>query len=203
MALGKQDWQVLEIPVFVLPSASGSNRDPSRLEGKSSRLAWFRAFARLIEPREGKVLLSRRETDKESAQMGPVEQAIGATFRTPVILYTLGQRKPFVLERIDHNGIVLLLGEGRNYTPLSWNCLEGIIPFLCRHPGWVPAGGTFVVEGEGGTLDEYLKDCISRQTSRWVAVVLEAAGVVRVDKGPPLRVRLTEQYMRYCDGATV
>lgn len=72
-------------------------------------------------------------------------------------LSTFGRRKPFVLERIDYDGIVLLLGEGRNHTPLPWDCL--------------------------------------------VAVVLQAAGVVRVDMGPPLRVRLTEQFMRHCLGA--
>lgn len=128
--------------------------------------------------------------------MEPVEQAIRARFRTPATLHTLGQRKPFVLERIDHNGIVLLLGKQRNYTPLGWDCLEGIVLFLRRHPGWVPAGGAYAVSGEPGTLDEHLKDCISRQTSRWVAVVLQEAGVVRVDKGPPLRVQLTERFRR-------
>ena len=74
--------------------------------------------------------------------MGPVEQAIRARFRTPVTLHTFGRRKPFVLARIDDKGILLLLGEQRNETLLSWDCLEGIIQFLCRHPGWVPAGGT-------------------------------------------------------------
>ena len=127
--------------------------------------------------------------------MEPVEQAIRARFRTPpATLHTLGQGKPFVLERIDHNGIVLLLGQQRNYTPLRWDCLEGIVPFLRRHPGWVPAGGTYVMDGERGTLDEYLKDCISRQTSHWVVVVLQEAGVVRVDEGPPLRVQLTGRF---------
>ena len=125
--------------------------------------------------------------------MGTVEQAIRAQFfSTPVTLQTLGQGKPFVLDRIDRNGIVLLLGKQRNYTPLSWDCLEGIVPFLRRQPGWVRAGGTYVVGGERGTLDEHLKDCISRQTSRWVAVVLQEAGIVRVGKGPPLRVQLTD-----------
>jgi hypothetical protein len=89
--------------------------------------------------------------------------------------------KPFVLERIDENGIVLLLGKKRNYTPLGWDCLEGLIAFLQRRPGWVPAGGTYVVGGEPDTLDEYLKGCISRQKSRWVAVVLKEAGIVHVD----------------------
>jgi hypothetical protein len=126
----------------------------------------------------------------------PVKQAIRTRFRTPVTLHTLAQHKPFVLERIDHNGIVLLLGKQRNYTPLGWDCLEGIVPFLRRHEGWVPAGGTYVVEGERGTLDEYLKDCISRQTSRWVAVVLKEAGIVRIDPGPPMQVQLTESFRR-------
>ncbi len=126
--------------------------------------------------------------------MATVEQAIRARFRTPATLHTLGQRKPFVLERIDHRGIVLLLGRQRNYTPLSWDCLKGIVLFLRRHPGWVRAGGTYVVSGERGTLNEYLKDCISRQTSRWVAVVLQEAGIVRVDEGPPLRGQLTERF---------
>jgi hypothetical protein len=125
-----------------------------------------------------------------------VERAIRATFKPPATLHTLGRGKPFVLDRLDHKGIVLLLGEGRNYTPLSWDCLEGIVPFLRRHPGWVPAGGTYVADGEPDTLDEVLKSCISRQTSRWVAVVLREAGVVRVDQGPPLRVQLTDSFSR-------
>jgi hypothetical protein len=126
--------------------------------------------------------------------VGPVEQAIRATFRTPVTLHTLSQGKPFVVERIDNKGIVLLLGKQRNYTPLGWDCLEGIVPFLRRRPGWVPAGGTYVMSGEPDTLDEYLKGCIARQTSRWVAVVLKQAGVVRVDPGQPLRVELIERF---------
>lgn len=48
ISLGVQDWQIADARVFVLPSASGSNRDPNRLEGKSSRLAWFKTFARDI-----------------------------------------------------------------------------------------------------------------------------------------------------------
>lgn len=122
--------------------------------------------------------------------MGPVETAIRSRLRAPSTLYTLGRRSPFVLERIDGDGIVLLLGHGRHWTPLGWDCLEDLVPFLRRHPGWVPAGGTYVVEGERDTLDEPLKQCVNRQTSRWVAVVLQEAGIVDVDAGPPLQVRL-------------
>jgi hypothetical protein len=43
VAFGKQKWTVAEAQVYVLPSASGSNRDRSRLEGKADRLEWFKA----------------------------------------------------------------------------------------------------------------------------------------------------------------
>jgi G:T/U-mismatch repair DNA glycosylase len=53
MRLGQQAWQVAGSAVFVLPSASAANRDPRRLEGKPSRLAWFRALRADIELRFG------------------------------------------------------------------------------------------------------------------------------------------------------
>lgn len=40
--------------------------------------------------------------------MGLVEQAIRSALRAPTTLHTLGQGKPFVLDRIDNDGIVLL-----------------------------------------------------------------------------------------------
>lgn len=49
IVLGRQEWTVGDSRVYVLPSASGSNRDPARLEGKASRLAWFKDFRRLLE----------------------------------------------------------------------------------------------------------------------------------------------------------
>jgi TDG/mug DNA glycosylase family protein len=39
--LGPQEWSVGGRPVYVVPGASGSNRDPARLEGKGSRLEWY------------------------------------------------------------------------------------------------------------------------------------------------------------------
>ena len=42
VSLGEQVWSVGEAGVFVLPSASGSNRDASRLEGKTDRVEWFK-----------------------------------------------------------------------------------------------------------------------------------------------------------------
>ena len=50
VALGEQAWKIGESKVFVLPSMSGSNRDPKRLEGKSSREDWFRELAERLPP---------------------------------------------------------------------------------------------------------------------------------------------------------
>ena len=46
--LGLQAWRVAGVRVFVLPSASASNRDTSRLEGKSSHVEWFEELASLV-----------------------------------------------------------------------------------------------------------------------------------------------------------
>ena len=50
VALGVQSWSVADHPVFVLPSASGSNRNAARLEGKGSRREWFSELKRLLPP---------------------------------------------------------------------------------------------------------------------------------------------------------
>jgi G:T/U-mismatch repair DNA glycosylase len=45
VSLGEQTWSVGHGRVFVLPSASGANRDASRLEGKTDRVQWFKELA--------------------------------------------------------------------------------------------------------------------------------------------------------------
>lgn len=50
VVLGNQNWTVAEAQTFVLPSASGSNRDRSRLEGKADRIEWFKDLGRLLRP---------------------------------------------------------------------------------------------------------------------------------------------------------
>jgi double-stranded uracil-DNA glycosylase len=47
--LGVQRWLVAGARTFVLPSASGANRDVRRLEGKTDRVQWFEELARVLE----------------------------------------------------------------------------------------------------------------------------------------------------------
>jgi TDG/mug DNA glycosylase family protein len=53
--LGIQPWRLSESLVFVLPSASGANRDPNRLEGKADRVEWYRVLATLVGDEGGQV----------------------------------------------------------------------------------------------------------------------------------------------------
>jgi TDG/mug DNA glycosylase family protein len=48
VALGGQSWTIATSRVFVLPSTSGANSNPAALEGKASKLDWFRALRRSI-----------------------------------------------------------------------------------------------------------------------------------------------------------
>ena len=128
--------------------------------------------------------------------MGPVAQAVRRTFVAPVTLHTLGQRKAFVLAKVDSEGIVLLLGRSQARTPLSWECLESVPSFLRGHGRWVAAGGARSVSGEPGTLDEHLKQYLKRDVARWLVQVLLNAGVVEVADGAPLRLRLSESFGR-------
>jgi double-stranded uracil-DNA glycosylase len=47
VALGEQLWGIAGTRVFVVPNASGANRDPSRLEGKRDRVEWFAKLHRV------------------------------------------------------------------------------------------------------------------------------------------------------------
>lgn len=49
VSLGLQSWQIAASRVFVVPSASGANRNANRLEGKASRVAWFIELRELVE----------------------------------------------------------------------------------------------------------------------------------------------------------
>jgi hypothetical protein len=83
----------------------------------------------------------------------------------------------------------LLLGEKQAWTPLPWRALEEVPSFL-RARDWVLIGSVYSMDSRQGSLDEHLKRFLKRATAGWVAVVLETAAVITIDRSPPARVRL-------------
>ncbi len=120
---------------------------------------------------------------------GRVRRAVVERLRPGQRLGTVPTGAPFVVHMIDSAGIVLFLGAQEAWTRISWACLEGIVPFLSGR-GWVKVGSRYETAGEPSTLDGYLKGCIKRATAGWVAAVLEAAGIMDVDRSRPTKVRL-------------
>jgi hypothetical protein len=88
---------------------------------------------------------------------------------------------------------VLLLGEKEAWTPLSWLALEGVADFL-RGRSWTKIGSTYSVDAQDDTLDAFLKQHLKQATAGWVAVLLERAGVVELDRNRPAKVRLRPGY---------
>ena len=131
----------------------------------------------------------------QEAAMGPVERAIRARFRAPEALRTIGRGRPFELSRIDGDGFVIRLGSKRTPTLLDWEVAESIVPFLQQHPGWVLSGGVHSLGSIPGSLDQHLKKAIKRDVANWIVVILGEAGVVNVEPGPPLCVRLAAEFV--------
>lgn len=125
--------------------------------------------------------------------MGPVQTAIRRHLGRGDVLHTPSRRAEFVIGSIDSGGLVLLLGEGRHATPLSWEGLEGVIPFMASHGGSVRIGSLFDTRAIPGTLDEHLKKWVNRATAGWVAAVFEASGLCEIDRRRPARVRLVNR----------
>jgi len=121
--------------------------------------------------------------------MGPVESAIRENIRCGERLETPAQRKPFTVDTIDRNGVALLFGKQQTRTPFKWVVLESVrTEFL--NSGWIVIGGRRDVEGEPGTLDGFIKQVVNRDSAGYIASLLEAAGVVELDRSRPGRMRV-------------
>ncbi|HEX4214607.1 MAG TPA: hypothetical protein VIA06_14920 [Candidatus Dormibacteraeota bacterium] len=103
-------------------------------------------------------------------------------------LCTLTRRRPFVIEGIDAQGVVLLLGERRTRTVIPWAVLQDLMVWLATQD-WVEVGGRFTVRSEGETVDALLKHEIPRTVANYVAALLVRTDLAETDHGRPLRIR--------------
>jgi hypothetical protein len=67
--------------------------------------------------------------------------------------------------------------------------LEGIVTNF-GHKVWVEVGARRDVRGNPNTLDGYIKEFLNRAAASYVAAMLDVAGVVELDRGSPLRMRV-------------
>jgi len=120
---------------------------------------------------------------------GSVEDAVRGAVSPGELLATPSGRGHFTVAEYTAHGIVLLLGEKQARTPLPWQALEQVPDFL-RGRGWVLIGSLYSTDSTPGSLDAHLKTFLKRATADWIAVVLEKAGVITVDRTRPARIEL-------------
>ena len=77
------------------------------------------------------------------------------------------------------------LGRRRCRGRRSSRCL-----ISCEGGGWVLIGSSYSIDGTPGSLDAHLKTCLKTATAGWIAVVLEKARVITVDRTRPARIEL-------------
>jgi hypothetical protein len=120
---------------------------------------------------------------------GAVESAIRATLKPGHPLETLGRNATASVGSLDDDGVTLLMGYKRVRTPVTWSCLEAIPMFLVGHD-WVQLTGPFDPAASAGTLASFLESKACKATAPLVGALLEAAGVVEVDRSGRVAVRL-------------
>ena len=120
---------------------------------------------------------------------GRVERAVRTAITPGDVLATPSDRGQFTIARYTTDSLALLLGEKEAWTPLPWRALEEIPDFLRGRDG-VLIGSLYSTDSYQGSLDEHLKSYLKRATAGWVAVVLEKATVITIDRSRPARIRL-------------
>jgi hypothetical protein len=64
------------------------------------------------------------------------------------------------------------------------------VPDFLRGRGWVLIGSLYSTGSTPGSLDAHLKAFTKTATADWIAVVLEKAAVITVDRTRPARIKL-------------
>ena len=121
---------------------------------------------------------------------GRIEKAIRASLYPGRVLLTPTNGRPFIVEVIDKDGQVLSKEDTGWQTRITWDCLEGIGPFIQSHGGKVFVGHQGTKAGKVNVLHTYLKAYGERPTASWVAVVLAEAGIARILRARPMAVEL-------------
>jgi hypothetical protein len=130
-----------------------------------------------------------QQLDQDHSMAERVERAVRAAITPGDVLATPSGRGQFTIARYTTDSLVLLLGQKETWTPLPWHALEETPDFL-RGRDWVLIGSLYSTDSHQGSLDEHLKRYLKRATAGWVAVVLEKAAVITIDRSRPACIKL-------------
>jgi hypothetical protein len=121
--------------------------------------------------------------------MGPVESAIRRSPQVRQPLFTPAQQQRFTVDTIDEEGVTLRIGRLGTRTSFTWETLEGIRRRFMDEE-WIVIGGGHNAVGVPGTLDGEVKRVVNRDAAGHLASLLEAAGVVELDRHRPVRMHV-------------
>ncbi len=114
--------------------------------------------------------------------------AIRGTIHSGDQLKTPTGRGTFEIAEITNDAVVLLFGNQRTPTPLSWSLLDAALEDIAGR-GWVPIGASHSVHSALGSFEALLKPAVNRSCANYVAVLLERVGLLEIDRHLPARVR--------------
>ncbi len=104
------------------------------------------------------------------------------------LLETPIRKRRFIIESISPSEIVLLLGKKGWKTPIPAECWNGIPDFL-RGKEWIEIGSIHGTS-KPGTLEDYVDGFVPRSAGTYVSAILEYAGLVKIDRVVPSKIRL-------------
>lgn len=98
-------------------------------------------------------------------------------------------RGVFEIAEITDIGVTVLLGERQTPTHVPWSILDEALRQMSGR-GWVPIGAIHASDSPRGSFEELLKPALHRSTANYIAVLLERAALLEIDRVRPARVRV-------------
>jgi hypothetical protein len=121
-----------------------------------------------------------------------VANMIANVIPAPSSLKTPSKDALFLVRHFGAVNVTLEVGENGREFKIPNRCFEGAINYL-QDKGWIKIGALQDSSDEK-TFDSYVKNFTSgTSAASYVAPMLEKAGFVEIEKGPPARIRLIEK----------
>ena len=118
-----------------------------------------------------------------------VADAVAKVLHSGDRLPTPTGRGVFEIGEITDGEIILLLGERRTRTRVPWSVLDHALSDMSGN-GWMLIGAIHTSESPQRSLEAILKPALHRSTANYVAVLLERAGLVEIDRARPAWLRV-------------